>query len=228
MMYIISKNFLNNASLLFVLSLLNACSLLSDKFVHSVNQQTVSKPTAIMPNINQVRLVNDEVNNKFTAAHKAMQNKNWQKAERYLNWIIARYPDYSGPVLNLAIVYERRNSWALADINYRKALVLNKRNLTAYNSYAIFLRQQGRFNEAGQYYQKALAIWPNDAGTHRNLGILYELYMGRLAEAQQHYLKYLQLREQAAQVFIPDRPYKQVKGWTIDIVRRLERKERKG
>ena len=48
----------------------------------------------------------------------------------------------------------------------------------------------GRFSEAEQSYTKALAVWQHDADTHRNLGILYELYMGRLLEAQQHYLQY--------------------------------------
>ena len=71
-------------------------------------------------------------------------------------------------------------------------------------------------------YLLALKVWPDGPETHRNIGILYELYMGRLRDAQQHYLQYLSLREKQGYIG-DDTSYRQVKGWSIDLSRRLKK-----
>jgi Flp pilus assembly protein TadD len=85
-------------------------------------------------------------------------------------------------------------------------------NLDAYNQLAILQREQGRFNEAEANYQKALTIWPFHAESHRNIGILYDLYLGKNAEALAHFEAYQQLRGDGD---------KQVTGWIADLQRRL-------
>ncbi|WP_019528312.1 tetratricopeptide repeat protein [Dasania marina] len=216
---------LRNVSALLLALLITACSTSVEK------PGAESEPTApvlISPYQQNAKPVASEAKRYFADAREAMQAQQWQQAEQHLSWIMQHYPQYSGPVVNRAVVAEQLSQLELAEQYYRKALQVNAYNLTAYNRYAIFLRQQGRFNEAEKAYQKALAVWQHDADSHRNLGILYELYMGRLADAQQHYQQYLQLREQTPQPFVADKAYKQVQGWVIDIERRLQKQEQAG
>ena len=52
---------------------------------------------------------------------------------------------------------------------------------------------------------------PNDAMTHYNLGILYDIYLGKTELALQHYRKYQQVLAE---------PDKRVGGWIKDLERR--------
>lgn len=217
---------LQRYALVLTASYLAACSQVQEQ--PSVNEsQSEANTQLVSPYQRAAQPAASDAKKRFNTAREAMKVRDWPEAKKHLNWLIEHYPSYSGPVLNMAVVYEQQGQLALAEQSYRKALRVNKLNLKAYNRYAIFLRQQGRFSEAEQSYAKALAVWQYDADTHRNVGILYELYMGRLPEAQQHYLQYLQLREQA-QSFNADKAYKQVKGWTMDVARRLKRQEQSG
>jgi tetratricopeptide (TPR) repeat protein len=83
-------------------------------------------------------------------------------------------------------------------------------NPAAYNRYGIFLREQGRFAEAEQVYLDALAVDDSCADTHRNIGILYDLYRGEREQALQHYYSYQQLTGE------DDRT---VSGWIADLER---------
>lgn len=82
-----------------------------------------------------------------------------------------------------------------------------------YNRLAVIKRLSGEFFEAEQLYIKALQVDPNCDVAHRNLAILYDLYMGDLVNAQNHYQAYQQLQIE------PDR---QVDGWLKDIDRRMQ------
>jgi tetratricopeptide (TPR) repeat protein len=84
---------------------------------------------------------------------------------------------------------------ALADVlpaRYRKAedIVDSNLELAVYNQQAISLRERGRFNEAEQLYLAALNVWELHPDSHRNLGILYDLYMGYPDRALQHFSRY--------------------------------------
>jgi Flp pilus assembly protein TadD len=57
----------------------------------------------------------------------------------------------------------------------------------AYNYLAIIYREQGEFVKAEKLYLQAIKIWPGDPVLHKNLGILYELYLGRLNDALSSY-----------------------------------------
>lgn len=169
-----------------------------------------------------------EARQRFRRAGEYMQLQDWPAAVVELQWLTANYPDLSGPFLNLAMVYEQLTELELADENYRKALQANKLNLQAYNRYGLFLRRQGRFADAEQAYLKAIAIWQQDADSHRNLGILYELYMGRLSEALLQYQAYLQLLEtgpEPEQGSEQAQNLRQARGWIIDLQRRLPAQE---
>ncbi len=83
----------------------------------------------------------------------------------------------------------------------------------AYNYLAIIYREQGSFKESETLYKQALQIWPGDAVLHKNLGILYELYLGRLPEALASY-------KQAQAI---NRGDKRLNGWVKDLERRTKK-----
>lgn len=148
----------------------------------------------------------------FRNALVAMQSEDWQTAATQLRDLRQQHPELSGPLVNLAIVYWRQKKWEQADTYFQQALTVNPLNNDAYIHYGLFLREQGRFDEAESNYLKALEVWPHNAAAHRNLGILYDLYMGKFDEAMRHYEMVLKLSSE---------PNVEVEGWIIDLKRRL-------
>ncbi len=151
---------------------------------------------------------------RFAAAIEGMRAADWLEAEQHLVWLNNEFPDYSGPFLNLGIVYRQQGKLADAEAAFGGAINANRKNLDAYNQLAILLREQGRFAEAEVTYQEALTVWPEHPETHRNLGILYDLYMGRLEQALVHYQQYQSVTAE---------PNRTITGWIVDLERRLDR-----
>jgi tetratricopeptide (TPR) repeat protein len=75
----------------------------------------------------------------------------------------------------------------------------------------ILYREQGDFQAALHAYDQALTLQPDYALAHRNIGILYDLYLQQPGQALTHYKRYLEL------VGEDD---KTVSGWVIDLERR--------
>lgn len=149
----------------------------------------------------------------FESAVEAMQAERWQDAEILLEPLAVEYPQASGVGLNLGIVYFKTERAEASVARLRQAVASDPANPEAANWLGLVLREQGRFAEAETAYLDALKHNPDHAATHRNLGILYELYMGRPADALGHYQRYQALQG--------DAPDKQVAGWLIDLERRL-------
>lgn len=152
------------------------------------------------------------VQTTFRNALVAMQSEDWSLAERQLLDLHQKHPELSGPLVNLGIIYWRQEKLAEAEKFFNQALAANALNNDAYIQFALFLRDQGRFAEAEAQYRKALEVWPHNAAAHRNLGILYDLYMGKFDEALKHYEMVLRLSRG---------PNKEVEGWIIDLKRRM-------
>lgn len=154
---------------------------------------------------------------RFSESIQLMVDQQWSAAEQSLLEIIKDYPELSGPMVNLAIVYEAQNQQQQAELYYQQARKVNALNLDAHNRYAVFLREQGRFAESEQVYLDALAVWQEHPDSHRNLAILYDLYMGRFDDALNHYRQYALLIDQEG---APED--KQVKRWISDLQRRIK------
>ena len=110
-----------------------------------------------------------------------------------LQWLIENHPKLSGPYLNMALLHSAQGETEGAETFFKTAIDVNKRNLGAYNQYAIFLRNQGRFDDSEHVYLQALDVWEDHAETHRNLGVLYDLYRGDHEKALLHYHRYQDL-----------------------------------
>jgi len=80
-----------------------------------------------------------------------------------------------------------------AEERYTKAIERDPTNSTAYLRLGDVERAQGKYPEAAEAYQKALAISAGLLEAHYQLGILYESRLSNLQQAKEHYQKYLQL-----------------------------------
>ena len=150
---------------------------------------------------------------QFEQALAAMEAEQWSSAEQLLLDLTAKYQQLSGPPLTLAQLYARQNQPEKARQYFNTAVRSNPNNVYAINRFAVFERRQGNFETAETLYQQALSLWPDFADAHLNLGILYDLYRGKLTLALQHYESYQALQPK------PDR---RVAGWIVDIKRRVK------
>ncbi|ARN72786.1 tetratricopeptide repeat protein [Oceanicoccus sagamiensis] len=195
--------------------LISACQFVpTTSTVQPVEDSATLAPSkAVNPYLQNRPAVSAAASDHYQQAQAALANQDWAKAELHLQWLTAKAPELSGPYVSLAQLYSRTEQTAKVAPMFKQAIATNSSNLSAYNQYAIFLREQGQFNEAEALYQQALVVWPDYPEGHLNLGILYDLYMGKLALALAHYQQYQNLQPE------PDR---QVAGWIVDTQRRIK------
>lgn len=160
----------------------------------------------------QATEVNSSLRREYDAGLAALDRKDWRQADSIFAGLSINRPELSGPYLNRGIAQEALEQTEEAERSYASAIEANSANQEAYNRLALLQRKQGRFQEAEQTYQQAIGVWAGHANIRRNLGILYELYLGQFSDALAQYEVYQQL--------LPE-PDRRVKGWIIDLQRRI-------
>jgi len=150
---------------------------------------------------------------QFENALLTIQSEEYEEAERLLFILTNDNPELSGAWFNLGLVYRKLGRLDDANTALQRALDANEGNVDTYNQLAIVAREQGQFSTAETLYLTALKRWPQHAGSHRNLGILYELYSGQWEKALVHYERYLQVSDSADT---------SVAHWVTDLKRRSQ------
>ncbi|HUO95669.1 MAG TPA: tetratricopeptide repeat protein [Steroidobacteraceae bacterium] len=102
-------------------------------------------------------------------------------------------PTLAGPPLNHGILLSRAQHWPEAADALGEALRRHPGCATAAAQLGVVYRQLGKFSDAEQSYRKALESDANDARTHRNFGVLLDLYVQKPAEALAEYERSLAL-----------------------------------
>ena len=150
---------------------------------------------------------------EYDSAIAAMKSGNIAQAKNILSILTQKYPDLSGPHVNLGIIHFRADEIDKAEEAFKQALKINPDSAVSLNHLGIINRGKGKFKEAKSNYERALEISPNYAYAHLNYGILLDLYMGELNEALDHYQKFQELA--------PGQD-KEVKNWIVDLERRIK------
>ena len=147
----------------------------------------------------------------FKVAVGFMNQNNHKQALLVLEKLTVEYPQLSGPYANIGVIYAQQKDWPNAEIALKNAVDRNVKNTKARNQLAFVYRNQGKFNDAEAQYLEAINVSPKDSISYLNLGILYDIYMGRLESASGYYQQYQALQKE---------PDNKVAGWLVDINRR--------
>ncbi len=125
--------------------------------------------------------------------------------------LIEAYPQFSGPEVNLGLLYLDAAQLSEAQTAFTAALQKNPANAVAGNELGITDRKLGKFAEAETAYQRTIAADPDYAPTYLNLGVLYDLYLAEPKKALEQFEHYMQLAG----------PNKQVAGWVVELRKRV-------
>ena len=131
----------------------------------------------------------------FIEAKKAKRNGDLKTAQQKLKVITNKDKSISGPWVMLGDINFENKKLKLAQQDYQQALEINAENVNAYIALARVQRVMGDFNLAQNTLERALALWPDFPEAHLNLGILYDLYLNKSQQAQQHMEAYLFLTQ---------------------------------
>lgn len=157
--------------------------------------------------------VNTEASGKFSEATAAIAAKDYANAEALLLALISSFPEYASSRTNLALIYVNTGRIDEALPLLRDAIAIEPRDCIPRVQLALVERSRNNFVAAEQAYLGCLKKQPNNAIAQINLGILYELYMGRFEDALAAYDEYQQL------VSTPDQ---RVAGWIANLTRRVK------
>ena len=131
---------------------------------------------------------------RYAKALAALKANQLQDAETALLVSTTRdYPKDTGPHTNLGIVYARTNRRAQAKASFDRAVAIDDDNAIAWNWLGVIAREGGDYPGAERYYRRALEADSRYAAAHLNLGILYDQYLKRPAEALAAYRRYVNL-----------------------------------
>lgn len=164
------------------------------------------------PYLAQAPEVPAEANSRFQKALALVASDDDESALQLLQQLVQDHPSLSGPHVNIGLIHWRQDRLDQAQAAFRRALEVNSLNIDAYNQLAILQRELGEFDQAESLYLQALKVWPHSPDSHLNLGILYDMYMGKLDKALEHY-------EMAAKLV--NEPSRELQGWIIDLQRRM-------
>lgn len=173
-------------------------------FILSGCQSTVPSQKTFAP-------VEAKTQASYQRAVLAMKSGQTRRALQLFNSIHKKYPSFSGPQLNIGLMYLKKNKLSKAEKAFKQAIQINRDNAIGYNLLGVVYRRSGKFNEAKEQYLLAISKDAVYANAHLNLGVLYDLYMDDLVRAVHHYETYQKLSGTADN---------KVSNWILDLKRR--------
>ncbi len=136
----------------------------------------------------------------FAQAVALLKVGSYAEAIPILEQVIASSPGASAPYIDIAMAYRHAGKSEQAEKHLKTALKLVPAHPVASNEYGLLLRRSGRFAEAREVYEKALAQFPEYLPVRRNLGILCDLYLNDQACAREQYRIYSEAKPEDEEV----------------------------
>ncbi len=149
----------------------------------------------------------------FTAANEAIERENFQEAESFLLNLIDQHPEFSSARTNLALLFVSRGRTEEAIPLLEAAILIEPKDCIPRIQLGLIERGRHNFANAEQAYLDCLNEHPENATALINLGILYELYMGRFEDALAAYDRYQRSM---------NAPDQRVALWIANLSRRLK------
>ncbi len=147
---------------------------------------------------------------KYYEALDYLQDEDFERGIAILEVVVAAAPMVTAPRIDLGIAQHRQGNLAAAEENLLQALELNANHPVALNELGIVYRKTGRFAEAKQRYEAAIAVYPGYHHARRNLAILCDLYLGDPDCALEQYEAYMTTvpSDEEASMWIADLRYR--------------------
>jgi Flp pilus assembly protein TadD len=149
-----------------------------------------------------------EATAQFEKALTLLGAGDYAPATTELQRLSSAYPDYSGPLTNLGIIYLKTGRLVDAEKTLQAATKRGEPNAATYNQLGIVYRKLGRFKEADAAYSQALRIDPSYALAHLNLGVLCDMYLQQPQRALDQFELYMKLAAS---------PDQRVAGWVKEL-----------
>ena len=111
--------------------------------------------------------------------------------------VLARQPQHADARHLLGLICHQTGDGPRAIEHLTQAARLDPQNPAIHLNLGEAYRAQGRWDEAGACYERALAIQPDNAAAHNNLGLVCK-QSGRLDAARQHFERALTLQPDSA------------------------------
>lgn len=135
--------------------------------------------------------ISESVRLKYYEALNYLNAGQLERGITILEKVAETAPLVTAPRIDLGMAHHRNGDLEAAESNLLKALELNASHPVAQNELGIIYRKTGRFAEARQRYEAALAVYPGYHHARRNLAILCDLYLGDLDCALNQYEAYM-------------------------------------
>ncbi|MGQ0699798.1 MAG: tetratricopeptide repeat protein [Panacagrimonas sp.] len=130
---------------------------------------------------------------RFQEALRLMKARQFPQAQAAFLALSRDYPNFSGPLTDLGILYAQTHQRELAVASLTRAVQANPGNAVALNWLGTLHRENQDFVRAEQSYRKAITARPAYAQAHLNLAILYDVALHRPQEALASYREYQRL-----------------------------------
>ena len=147
----------------------------------------------------------------FDRAVQYMRSGNAMEAELGFKQIAVQYPQFSAPLVNLAIMQRKDGHLDQAEATLKSAVQHENGSAIAWTELGATQRMRGEFRDAASSYEQAIAADPRYAPAWRNLGVVSDLYLGDPNRALKAFEQYKQLTGE-------DKP---VSGWIAELRQRL-------
>lgn len=119
-----------------------------------------------------------------------LQSRDYVAASEQLQQLVNQYPQQSAPLTNLGIALAHLGRRDEAITQLRRAAQADRKNAVAWNWLGQQLRRAGDISGAESAYKAALLAQPDDAASHKNLAILYDVNLNQPGSALEHYRRY--------------------------------------
>ncbi len=143
-----------------------------------------------------------------------MRAGNLTEAELEFKQMGEAYPQLAAPYVNLGLIYRKAGKLDQSEDALANATGRNASSVVAWNELGVTRRMRGRFGEAAQAYERAIAVDDSFAPAHRNYAVLLDLYLGDPERALTELERYKELSGE-------DKP---VTGWIAELRQRTGKK----
>ena len=167
--------------------------------------ETSGAPAAVHPEVTPAARAD------FDRAVQYMRSGNATEAELGFKQVALEYPQYSAPLVNLAIMQRKEGHLDQAEATLKSAVERENGNAVAWTELGATQRMRGEFRDAASSYEHAIAADPRYAPAWRNLGVVSDLYLGDPNRALKAFEQYKELTKE-------DKP---VSGWIAELRQRL-------